>query len=87
MSQGVLPSGKGGMRNSSAIGVRIGCFLAASGRTIGETSFTLSSLRQGRGARPAARLMRINSDRLRAPILSMTRARWISTVRGLIARS
>jgi hypothetical protein len=40
------------------------------------------------GARiPAARLILISSDRLRAPILSMIRARWISTVRGLIARS
>src|SRR5262249_55726078 len=36
---------------------------------------------------PAASARRISSDRLRAPVLSMTRERWISTVRGLIARS
>ncbi len=39
------------------------------------------------GRMPAARLILISSDRLRAPILSMIRARWTSTVRGLIARS
>ena len=39
------------------------------------------------GCRPAAKAERISSDKLRAPILSITRARWISTVRGLIAKS
>jgi hypothetical protein len=39
------------------------------------------------GWTPAAKARRTSSERLRAPILSMTRARWISTVRGLISKS